>query len=133
MGSDPVSPASSSSKGAGNIAEPQVYEGHINRDTVKGVNFFGPNCEYVVSGSDCGHIFIWRKKGGQLLRAMEADKDVVNCIESHPHATMLASSGIESDIKLWTPKSAERATLPVKVEPVQSLILLIACIMNPEI
>ncbi|XP_078448226.1 uncharacterized protein LOC144716843 isoform X2 [Wolffia australiana] len=94
---------------------PQAYSGHQNCDTVKGVNFFGPSCEYVVSGSDCGRIFIWRKKDGELLRAMEADKHVVNCIEPHPHSTVLASSGIEDDIKLWIPNSSEPLP-PVNVE-----------------
>ncbi|KAF2322671.1 hypothetical protein GH714_028204 [Hevea brasiliensis] len=47
---------------------------------------------------------------------MEADKHVVNCIEPHPHATVLASSGIETDIKIWTPKALERATLPTNIE-----------------
>ncbi|KAG6572132.1 DDB1- and CUL4-associated factor 8 [Cucurbita argyrosperma subsp. argyrosperma] len=95
---------------------PQVYKGHRNCETVKGVNFFGPKCEYVISGSDCGRIFIWRKKGGELIRVMKADEDVVNCIEPHPHMTMLASSGIESDVKIWTPNSRHRATLPEKIE-----------------
>ncbi|GMH02936.1 hypothetical protein Nepgr_004775 [Nepenthes gracilis] len=94
---------------------PRVYKGHRNCETVKGVSFFGPRSEYVVSGSDCGRIFIWRKKDGELIRVMEADKDVVNCIESHPHTTVLASSGIESDIKIWTPKARERATLPSNI------------------
>ncbi|RZB43282.1 DDB1- and CUL4-associated factor 8 isoform B [Glycine soja] len=95
---------------------PQVFKGHRNCETVKGVNFFGPKCEYVVSGSDCGRIFIWKKKSGQLIRLMEADKYVVNCIESHPHTMVLASSGIEHDIKIWTPKALEKATLPKNIE-----------------
>ncbi|OAY37396.1 DDB1- and CUL4-associated factor 8 [Manihot esculenta] len=95
---------------------PQVYKGHSNRETVKGVSFFGPGCEYVASGSDCGRIFIWKKKGGTLIRVMEADKHVVNCIEPHPSTTALASSGIETDIKIWTPKAFERATLPANIE-----------------
>ncbi|GMJ06932.1 hypothetical protein like AT4G35140 [Hibiscus trionum] len=101
---------------AGEKAIPQVYKGHRNCETVKGVSFFGPKSDYVVSGSDCGRIFIWKKKGGELIRVMEADKDVVNCIESHPHTTVVASSGIESDIKIWTPKAIEKPTLPVNVE-----------------
>ncbi|KAJ8452956.1 hypothetical protein Cgig2_014719 [Carnegiea gigantea] len=95
--------------------DPLVFKGHQNCDTVKGVGFFGPKCEYVVSGSDCGRIFIWRKRDGELIRVMEADKHVVNCIESHPHATVLASSGIENDIKIWTPKSEKRVTLPANL------------------
>ncbi|CAI9104766.1 OLC1v1003521C1 [Oldenlandia corymbosa var. corymbosa] len=98
------------------VAGPQVFKGHLNRETVKGVNFFGPKCEYVMSGSDCGRIFIWKKRGGELIRVMEADKHIVNCIEAHPHITVLASSGIESDIKIWTPKAVEKATLPTKLE-----------------
>ncbi|EOA16603.1 hypothetical protein CARUB_v10004776mg [Capsella rubella] len=91
---------------------PQVYKEHKNLKTVKGVNFFGPKCEYVVSGSDCGRIFIWRKKDGELLRAIEADKHVVNCVESHPHMPLMCSSGIETDIKIWTPGGTERPMSP---------------------
>ncbi|OMO65741.1 hypothetical protein CCACVL1_21421 [Corchorus capsularis] len=97
-------------------AIPQVYKGHRNCETVKGVSFFGPKSEYVASGSDCGRIFIWKKKGGELVRVMEADKRTVNCIESHPHTMVLASSGIENDIKIWTPKAIDKAILPTNIE-----------------
>lgn len=107
---------SSSDMDANRKASPEAYKGHRNCETVKGVSFFGPNSEYVVSGSDCGRIFIWKKKGGELIRVMEADKHVVNCIESHPHAMVLASSGIESDIKIWIPKAIDRATLPTDIQ-----------------
>ncbi|XP_072956809.1 uncharacterized protein [Typha angustifolia] len=94
---------------------PQVFTGHRNCETVKGVNFFGPNCEYVTSGSDCGRLFIWRKRDGKLLRVMVGDKYVVNCIEPHPCATMIASSGIENDIKIWMPNAKEQAP-PVNID-----------------
>ncbi|KAL3539111.1 hypothetical protein ACH5RR_002477 [Cinchona calisaya] len=110
--------SSPSDMDADGVASPQVFKGHRNCKTVKGVNFFGPKCEYVVSGSDCGRIFIWKKKDGELIRVMEADNQVVNCIEPHPHTTMLASSGIENDIKIWTPKAIERASLPTNIEKV---------------
>lgn len=97
---------------------PQAYKGHRNCETVKGVNFFGPKCEYVVSGSDCGRMFIWRKSDSELIRVMEADKQVVNCIEAHPHTTMLASSGLERDIKIWTPSAVDKATLPTNIDEV---------------
>lgn len=88
---------------------PQVYVGHRNCETVKGVTFIGPNHEYVASGSDCGRLFIWRKRDGKFLRAMEGDECIVNCIEPHPHAMTIASSGIDNDVKLWTPSAIERA------------------------
>ncbi|XP_024395122.1 uncharacterized protein [Physcomitrium patens] len=92
--------------------QPQVYEGHRNHQTVKGVNFFGPNTEYVVSGSDCGRIFIWKKKGGKLVALMKGDDTVVNCLEPHPYATILATSGIEDTIKIWSPESERILDLP---------------------
>ncbi|XP_022748504.1 DDB1- and CUL4-associated factor 8-like isoform X2 [Durio zibethinus] len=115
MGLDP-SAMSASAMETDVKAIPQVYKGHRNCKTVKGVSFFGPKSDYVVSGSDCGRIFIWKKKGGELIRVMEADKRVVNCIESHPHITVLASSGIEKDIKIWTPKAIDKAPLPTNIE-----------------
>jgi len=76
---------------------------------VKRVSFIGPNDEYVASGSDCGRIFIWRKRDGKFLRAMEGDECIVNCIEPHPHDMTIASSGIDNDVKMWTPSAIERA------------------------
>ncbi|KAH7690105.1 WD repeat-containing protein 42A protein [Dioscorea alata] len=98
-----------------NTNTPQAYEGHRNRETVKGVSFYGPSSEYVASGSDCGRLFIWRKKDGELLRVMEGDRYVVNCIEPHPYSPVIASSGIENDVKIWTPNATERAP-PVNME-----------------
>lgn len=42
--------------------------------SVKGVNFYGPKSEFVVSGSDCGHIFLWEKSSCQIIQFMEGDK-----------------------------------------------------------
>ena len=37
-----------------------------------------------MSGSDCGHIFIWNRKTAQLVMIMEGDHHVVNCLQPHP-------------------------------------------------
>ncbi|PWA92783.1 WD40 repeat-containing protein [Artemisia annua] len=95
---------------------PQLFKGHRNCATVKGVSFFGPKCEYVSSGSDCGRMFIWRKKDAKLVRLIEADTQVVNCIEAHPDIPMLASSGMDKDIKIWTPTALEKASYPTNIE-----------------
>ena len=64
----------------------RVYTGHCNVRTVKDVNFFGKNDEYVVSGSDCGHLFIWDRKTAQLVNILEGDGEVVNVIQGkHPN------------------------------------------------
>ena len=63
--------------------------------TVKGVNFMGQDDDYVVSGSDCGHVFIWSKKDGQVRNVMEGDENIVNCLEPHPkQRILLATSGV---------------------------------------
>lgn len=114
VGSSLASPLSQ----AGNQIGPQIFKGHTNCETVKGVGFFGPNCEYVTSGSDCGRVFIWRKRDGKLLQAMNGDKYVVNCIEAHPCTPVIATSGIENDVKIWTPTALEPSS-PVKLEEVK--------------
>ncbi|KAG9453278.1 hypothetical protein H6P81_006182 [Aristolochia fimbriata] len=101
-----------------NLEQPQVYAGHRNSQTVKGVSFFGPRDEYVVSGSDCGHIFIWKKMGGELIRLMRGDKHIVNCLEPHPHVPFLATSGLEKDIKIWTPAAEDPIPLPDNAEEI---------------
>ncbi|PAN22308.1 hypothetical protein PAHAL_4G010600 [Panicum hallii] len=97
---------------------PKTFNGHQNQHTIKGVNFLGPNCDYVTSGSDCGRIFIWRKKDGELIRVMTGDKHIVNCVEQHPSGIVVASSGIDKDIKIWEPGEGENPSIaPVdKVE-----------------
>jgi len=44
---------------------------------VKGVNFFGPKSEYVISGSDCGNIFIWDKNTEAVVQWMAGDNQGV--------------------------------------------------------
>jgi DDB1- and CUL4-associated factor 6 len=81
----------------------RVYKGHCNVKTVKDVNFFGLNDEYVVSGSDSGHLFIWDRKSTQLVNILEGDGEVVNVITGHPYEPMIAASGIDSTIKIFSP------------------------------
>ncbi|XP_067265314.1 DDB1- and CUL4-associated factor 6 isoform X2 [Chanodichthys erythropterus] len=88
-----------------NIRRPSVkmtYKGHRNsRTMIKESCFWGNN--FVMSGSDCGHIFIWDRHTGEHLMLLEADNHVVNCLQPHPYDPILASSGIDYDIKLWSP------------------------------
>ncbi|KAM3861808.1 DDB1- and CUL4-associated factor 6 [Diretmus argenteus] len=88
-----------------NIRRPSVkmvYKGHRNsRTMIKESCFWGNN--FVMSGSDCGHIFIWDRHTGEHLMLLEADNHVVNCLQPHPYDPILASSGIDYDIKIWSP------------------------------
>lgn len=69
---------------------------------IKEASFWGN--DYIMSGSDCGHVFTWEKSTGQLVMLMEADQHVVNCIQPHPTMAYLATSGIDYDVKIWAPK-----------------------------
>ncbi|XP_065865898.1 uncharacterized protein [Euphorbia lathyris] len=120
MGMGP-SPLSLSTKDLQKLDEPQVYSGHLNSKTVKGVSFFGPNDEYVMSGSDCGHIFIWKKRDGKLVRLMFGDRSIVNQLEPHPYMPMLATCGIEKNVKIWVPMASETPGLPNDVEKILEL------------
>lgn len=78
------------------------YTGHRNaRTMIKEATFWGN--DYVMSGSDCGHVFVWNRKTGELVMLLEADQHVVNCLQPHPTLPYLATSGIDYDIKLYTP------------------------------
>ena len=106
----------------------RVYTGHCNVDTVKDVNFYGLQDEYVVSGSDSGHLFIWDRRTTQLVNILEGDKEVVNVVQGmchrryffgmpvfasglrtvyamlgHPYEPMLAVSGIDHTVKIFSP------------------------------
>ncbi|KAG5187598.1 WD40-repeat-containing domain protein [Tribonema minus] len=88
------------------------------------VSFFGPRSEYVVSGSDCGHVFIWDTGTGALVNLLKATLSLllldtqrthgdrvgaVNCLEPHPFLPVLATSGLEHDAKIWRPTAARPA------------------------
>ena len=46
--------------------------------------------DYILSGSDCGHIFGWERHTGKLVLLLEADRHVVNCIQPHPYEPLIA-------------------------------------------
>ncbi|KAJ6260925.1 hypothetical protein Dda_3586 [Drechslerella dactyloides] len=81
----------------------RLYRGHCNVQTVKDVNFYGLQDEYVVSGSDCGHVFIWDKETTELIQILHGDSSVVNVVQGHPTEPMLAVSGIDDTIKIFSP------------------------------
>lgn len=72
------------------------------------MTYWGPCDDYICSGSDSGHIFIWERASARLVRVLEADEHACNGIVPHPHLPLLASYGIDSQAKLWAP-SPEQA------------------------
>lgn len=63
---------------------------------MKGVNFYGPCSEFVVSGSDCGHIYLWDKYSARIVQFMEGDRGGV--------------------VSLWGPRSLPILVLDVGIK-----------------
>lgn len=78
-------------KDVGCSSHTRQYSGHCNIKTVKDANFFGLQDEYVVSGSDSGHVFIWDKRTSELVNILKGDDDVVNVIQGMFHVSVLPS------------------------------------------
>jgi hypothetical protein len=81
------------------------YQGHCNIQTVKDVNFYGPQDEYIMSGSDDGKLFIWDKLKGNVVQILTCDTEIVNCMEGHPFDPAIAVSGIDDSVKIIAPAS----------------------------
>nr|BAN20982.1 WD and tetratricopeptide repeat protein [Riptortus pedestris] len=81
------------------------FYGHCNTTTdIKEANFFGCDGQYIVAGSDDGSIFIWDRKTTNSIRVLRGDSSIVNCLQPHPVYCLLATSGIEHVVRLWSPR-----------------------------
>ncbi|KAK0179561.1 hypothetical protein PV327_005302 [Microctonus hyperodae] len=77
--------------------------GHCNTTTdIKEANYFG-NDRYIVAGSDDGSFFIWDRFTTNIVRVLRGDERIVNCLQPHPSTCLLATSGIDPVIRLWSP------------------------------
>lgn len=89
-------------------AEANDYEsrfcGHCNTTTdIKEANFFGSNGQYIVAGSDDGSFYIWEKCTTNIVKVLHGDESIVNCLQPHPSLCLLATSGIDPVVRLWSP------------------------------
>lgn len=102
--------------------KPRVkYQGHRNsRTSIKEAIFWGD--DYVMSGSDCGRVMVWEKETAKLIMGFPADERVVNCLAPNPHHYVLASSGIDYDIKLWSTQSLKEAPLKVSDDEMKRIV-----------
>eukprot|EP01135_Chromosphaera_perkinsii_P002989 Nk52_evm11s232 gene=Nk52_evmTU11s232 len=82
------------------------YKGHRNvRTLIKEASFVGD--KFIASGSDDGRVFLWEKDTGKIVNVLLGDTRVVNCVQGHPTSPIIASSGIDNDIKIWEPIGEE--------------------------
>lgn len=78
------------------------------------VELLGSHDELIASGSDDGHIFIWDRQTGRLVNLLGRGSDAasVTSLACHPHMPLLASSGAEPVVRLWSPEVRSVMGLP---------------------
>ncbi|XP_062534582.1 DDB1- and CUL4-associated factor 5-like isoform X1 [Armigeres subalbatus] len=97
-------------------AEPicQFYhQDYYNSCTMKSCCFAGENDQYVLSGSDDFNLYVWRVTDcdvtdtdqwvDQNQMVLYGHRSIVNQVRYNPQKCLIASSGVEKIVKLWTP------------------------------
>ncbi|KAH9280625.1 DDB1- and CUL4-associated factor 6 [Echinococcus granulosus] len=70
------------------------------RTVIKDACFWGE--DFIISGSECGHVLAWDRATGEPVNSIKADT-VVNRLQPHPFLPYLAVSGVDYSIKLLQP------------------------------
>nr|AAL13364.1 SD07783p [Drosophila melanogaster] len=101
----------------------QRYVGHCNVTTdIKEANYLGSQGEFIAAGSDDGNMYIWEGDTGKIRAVYRADSAIVNCVQPHPSICMLATSGIDHNIKIWSPCAASAEERPNLVADVTRFV-----------
>ena len=58
--------------------------------------------QYVATGGDDGHLYVWDRLSGVPRLILKGDGHIVNCVAPHPFLPYLAVSGIDSTVKIFT-------------------------------
>lgn len=78
------------------------YTGHRNTRTILKEAAFWDD-KYVLSGSDCGRVFIWNKTTCEVLAALKVDSHTSMSVKPHPFDPVLACSGLDKNVQLLEP------------------------------
>eukprot|EP00963_Diacronema_lutheri_P007196 scaffold630_cov350-Pavlova_lutheri.AAC.7 len=101
----------------------QRYLGHCNVQTdIKEASFLGLSDHFVACGSDDGHAYLYEAGSGKCIAALQADEDVVNCVQAHPSDPVLATSGIESVVRIWSPAGRDESRTSQSESVLESMI-----------
>ncbi|XP_017473245.1 PREDICTED: uncharacterized protein DDB_G0287625 [Rhagoletis zephyria] len=90
------------------------YHGnYYNSCTMKSCTFAGENDEFVLSGSDDFNLYVWRVSDVNLERTdqwventqmvLYGHRSIVNQVRYNRQKCLMASSGVEKIVKLWSP------------------------------
>lgn len=88
----------------GTIALLQTFSGPSNGHYILRGCFGGAGEDFVVSGSEDGHIFIWHRRSGKLLDVLAGHRGSVNAVAwSSSNACLMASASDDGTVRLWGP------------------------------
>ena len=94
------------------------YPNVVHEQTYKGITFVGDSDQYIGVGSDGGYAFLFKCPDGKdsspvdlPVWAAKSDASVVNVVEGHPFLPCIATSGIDSTIKIWEPECLNPETV----------------------
>jgi WD40 repeat protein len=76
----------------------------MNKESIIMANCFFSQGQYIVAGSDDGSFFIWDRHTTNIMRVLRGDDSIVNCLQPHPSYCLLATSGIDPVVRLWSPR-----------------------------
>lgn len=89
------------------------HSGYYNTCTMKSCCFAGPNDEYILSGSDDFNLYMWKIADVDMTEnnqwvdrnymVLYGHRSIVNQVRYNPHSCIIASSGVEKMVKLWSP------------------------------
>jgi tetratricopeptide (TPR) repeat protein len=84
------------------LVELASYGAHLNRFTfLKNARYAGPRDEYICTGSDSGHAWVYEKATGAVASFWMADNSTCNGVIPHPSLPVFVTYGIDSTAKLW--------------------------------
>ena len=93
--------------------------GRVNEQTdIKEATFLGRGDKLIGAGSDDGRLYVFCSETGHCIRASAADGNILNCVQSHPELPILATSGIESCVKIWSAAPESCAEEPESLQEI---------------
>ena len=87
------------------------HPGYYNSCTMKSCCFGGQEDEFVLSGSDDFNLYMWRVPGegetscqwvGRADHVLQGHRSIVNQVRYNQSRALVASSGVEKVVKLWS-------------------------------
>ncbi|CAB3245620.1 unnamed protein product [Arctia plantaginis] len=87
------------------------HQDYYNSCTMKSCSFAGEGDEFVLSGSDDFNLYMWKipelGDGSDVIMesphmVLYGHRSIVNQVRYNPHYCLIASSGVEKIIKLWS-------------------------------